>query len=168
MEELQTFHETDIILVCGLYGAGKSQFSKKFFVETGRLRVNRNEIRKMLYEMIHFGKPWSAQSYSEVDENLVKHTERKIIEQLLFDNRKILIDNTSVTRKSRAQYISLAHQSMDTIGVIFLNTPLGKCLERNKQNPQGVPPTVITNQSQQLELPEDTEGFEEVLILDDF
>ena len=118
--DLNKFEKTDIVLVCGLPAAGKSHFARKFFADSGRKRVNRKEIRRLLYEMTSFGNKWSESMFSHVDENLVKHTERKLIEHLLVNNEKILIDNTCITAASRKIYVSIAGR-FKKIPVLFVN-----------------------------------------------
>jgi transcriptional regulator of acetoin/glycerol metabolism len=56
VEVLERIMSLDIVLVCGLPGSGKSHFSREYFQDSERDRVNRKEIHRMLYEMIHFGK----------------------------------------------------------------------------------------------------------------
>ena len=56
--DLAKFNDLDIVLVCGLPGSGKSRFGSGFFKESGRRRVSRRDIRRMLYEMTTFGEPW--------------------------------------------------------------------------------------------------------------
>ena len=106
--DLKKFENLDIILICGLPAAGKSHFSRRFFKESGRTRVSRKEIRRLIYEMTSFGEKWEESMFSHVDENLVKHTERKVIEHLLVNNEKVLVDNTSITVASRNMYLSVA------------------------------------------------------------
>lgn len=96
--DLTKMHSLDIILIAGLPGSGKSQFAKTNFQSADRQRINRKEIRKMMYEMAHFGDAWKESYFNDHDEILVKHVERKIIEHLLQINKKVLIDNISVTK----------------------------------------------------------------------
>ncbi len=166
--DLTQYNNLDIILVCGLPGSGKSHFSKASFKDSGHKRVNRKEIRGLLYEMSHFGEPWSEELFSETDESIVKHVERKILEHLLQKRQKVLIDNTSVTVSSRKTYINLAKQMNRSIGVIFLNIPLIKCLQRNRSRQDRIPDTVISNLSATIELPKKEEGFKQVLIIDNY
>ena len=158
----------NMILVCGLPGSGKSHFSKSHFQNTDRKRINRKEIRRHLHEMLNFGEKWSEENFNESDEFLVKHVERKTIEHLLQGKYKLLVDNTSVTKSSREAYIHLAQRMHCNIGVIFLDTPLKLCLERNRQRHDPVPGLAITNLSAALELPTEDEGFREVIILDNY
>jgi len=166
--DLTKFHSLDIILVCGLPGSGKSHFSRTFFRDTGRKRINRKEIRRLLYEMTTFGEKWSEELFNKHDESLVKHVERKMLEHLLQNKQKVLIDNTSVTSSSRKTYIDAAKQLRKTIGVIFLKIPVQKCLERNRSREDPIPDMVISNLSAAMELPKREEGFEEVLVIDNY
>lgn len=166
--DLKKFEKLDVVLVCGLPSSGKSHFARKFFIDSGRKRVNRKEIRRLLYEMASFGNKWSESMFSDVDENLVKHTERKVIEQLMVNNEKVLIDNTSVTVDSRKRYVSTVQRFNKSIGVIFLNTPVLLCLERNQGKEDPVPGTVISNLSAAIALPTKDEGFIEILVIDDY
>lgn len=166
--DLKKFEKTDIVLVCGLPAAGKSHFARRFFLDSGRKRVNRKEIRRLLFEMTSFGNKWSENMFSHIDENLVKHTERKVIEHLLVNEGKVLVDNTSITAASRRIYVSIARRFNRTIGIIFLNTPVLLCLERNKGKEDPVPGTVISNLSAALALPAREEGFNQILVVDDY
>ena len=166
--DLSKFEALDILLVCGLPGSGKSAFSKQYFSNSGRARVNRKEIHRLLYEMIHFGKRWTEQEFDALDEHLVKHVERKIIEQLLQKNQKVLVDNTSVSESSRKSYVGIAQQMHRTIGAIFLYTPPATCLQRNREREDPVPERVISNLAAAIDLPGKEEGFKEVLVLKDY
>jgi predicted kinase len=166
--DLKKFEKTDIVLVCGLPAAGKSHFARKFFADSGRKRVNRKEIRRLLYEMTSFGNKWSESMFSHVDENLVKHTERKLIEHLLVNNEKILVDNTCITAASRKIYVSIAGRFKKSIAIILLNTPVLLCLERNKGKEDPVPGTVISNLSAALTVPAKEEGFNQIMVINDY
>ena len=166
--DLSKFLPLDIVLVCGLPGSGKSVFSKQYFANSGRARVNRKEIHRLLYEMIHFGEKWTEKEFDEIDDFLVKHVERKIIEHLLQNKQKILIDNTSVSESSRKTYVGIARQMHKTIGAIFLQTPPATCLERNRSRKDPVPERVISNLAATIDIPRNEEGFKELLILKEY
>ena len=163
--DLAKFQSLDMVLVCGLPGSGKSRFAAEFFADSGRDRVNRKEIHRLLYEMIHFGKKWSETEFDELDDFLVKHVERKIIEHLLQNKQKVLVDNTSVSASSRKTYLGIAHPMHKTIGVVFLLTPPLKCMERNRGREDPVPERVISNLAAAIDLPTVQERFREVLVL---
>lgn len=155
-----------MVIVCGLPGAGKSTYARENFQDTGHKRVNRNEIRRLLHSMITFGESWHADLFDERDEALVKHVERRIIEHLLHEGEKTLIDNTSVTAASRNHYLKLAHAAGRTAGVIFLHVPVHTCLERNQDHEDHIPDRVVVNLFAAIELPTISEGFQKVLIVE--
>lgn len=165
--DLTNFYLLDIVLICGLPGSGKSHFATTYFTPDNWKRISRKEIRRLLYEMTTFGNKWKGE-YNVEDEFLVKHVERKIFEHFLQNRNKVLIDNPSITKSSRKNYLSIAEQRSNTIGVILLNTPLMKCLERNKGREDKIPDTVISDLYAKLELPEKDEGFEEILVINNY
>ncbi len=163
--DLSVFQGLDVVLVCGLPGSGKSHFARTFFRQAGFKRVNRKEIRKLIHEMMDFGERWSEKDFAAGDEFLVKHVERKIVEHLLQNRNRVLIDNTSVSADSRRHYVTIARQMHKSIGVVFMNTPAQTCLERNRRREDPVPETVISNLAAALELPRAEEGFRQVLVV---
>jgi predicted kinase len=165
--DLSRLHALDIVLICGLPGAGKSSFARTHFQNSGRKRINRKEIRRALFEMENFGDRWSEERFNNVDEYLVKHVEKKIVEHLLQNRQKILIDNTSVTAASRKTYLAIAHQTHHSIGVVFLSCPASTCLARNRSREDPIPETAISKLAAILEPPSLQEGFAERLIVND-
>ena len=165
---LEPFFGLDVVLVCGLPASGKSHFSRRYFDRDGRKRINRKEIRRSLYQMTEFGRKWEEELFDNSDEGLVKHVERRILEQLLHNGNKVLIDNTSVSVSSRKTYLNVARQMHKSIGVIFLNTPLKRCIQRNNERTHHVPDGVIANLSVAIELPRSDEKFDELMIIQEY
>ncbi|MCL2704776.1 MAG: ATP-binding protein [Spirochaetaceae bacterium] len=167
---LEQFRKCDMVLVCGLPGSGKSYFARKYFAKSGRKRVNRKEITRTLYEMISFNSKWSEDKFDHVDENLVKHLEKKIIEHLFQLGEPLLIDNMSISTESREAYLTLAARNKKTISAIFVNTDLATCLKRNREREphEVVPESIISNLVAKIQYPERKEGFKDVLIIDKF
>ena len=153
-------------MICGLPGSGKSTFARAYFQQSGYKRVNRNEIRRMLHSMTTFGQRWRADLFDEGEETLVKHVERRIIEHLLHEGERVVIDNTSVTAESRRNYVTMAERMRRRVGVIFLNTPVGTCLERNQSHEDHIPDSIVSNLYAAIELPSRSEGFLEVLVVE--
>ena len=164
--DMNKFHHLDVVVICGLPRAGKSRFASAYFGGKDRKRINRAEIRKFLYTMMNFGDEWFEKYFKEEDESLVKHVERKIFEHFLHNGRKVLIDNTSVTKSSRKHYVVIAKQMSKSIGTIFLNTSIQLCLERNQTQEDSIPDHVLSGLYAKVELPEREEGFKEWLIVD--
>ena len=168
MINIDKMDSMDIVLLAGLYGSGKSEFARQYFLGKSRYRISRSEIRKSIYEMTNFGEKWDAKHFNEMDDTLVKHIERKIIEHYSHHKRKILLINTFVTKKSRKMHLELANKSRKTIGIVFLHTPLRVCLEQNEKYSKGVPASVINTLYPRIELPSKAEGFTDVQIIEDF
>jgi len=166
--DLQRLQNVDIIVVCGLPGSGKSHFASAYFSGSGRLRVNRKELRRLLFEMTHFGQKWSEKEFASSDEFLVAHVERKIIEHFLQNHKKLLIDNTSMSRESRKHYVTIARQAGRSISAVFLDTPVAQCLQRNRSREDAIPERVISNLAAEKELPEVSEGYKDVVIVTDY
>ena len=163
--DISSFQSLDVVLICGLQGAGKSHFARSYFNTNKRKRINRKEIRRLLYEMTNFGEPWKEDFFNEHDEILVNHVERKIFEHLLQNRYPVLVDNTNVTAEARASYVSAAKRLGKSVGVIFLDLPLKVCLERNREREDRLSESIITNLYATLELPTKAEGFKELLVL---
>ena len=165
---IDIFNSLDVILICGLPGAGKSHFAKTYLSKNERKHINRKEIRKFIYEMTTFGDKWYESYYTEKNENIVKHVEKRLYEHLLGQNYRVLVDNTGMNRSSRKKYVEIAKKAGKSIGVVFLNTPLQKCILRNQELEDSVPSTIVSNLFASRELPEKDEGFKEVLILENY
>ena len=166
--ETARFQALDIVLICGLPGSGKSHFASTYFSEGGRKRVNRKEIRRLLFEMTNFGRPWSEKEFASNDEHLVNHVERKIIEHLLQTKQKILVDNTNISVEAPKPFLTIAHQASRSIGAIFLDTPVLRCLERNRSRKDALPERLISQLAAEKELPRPEEGFKEVLVIESY
>lgn len=166
--DLTAINTADIIMLGGLYGAGKSSFAKKYLYGKGRYRISRSEIRRHIYEMAHFGETWSGDKFSEEDDALVKHVERKMMEHYLHNKRKILLVNTFMSVKSRAGFLNIAKDTNHSISIIFLDTPLEKCNVQNNEEKSGVPSRVIYELNFKKELPATKEGFSKVMIINDY
>ena len=87
-----------------------------------------------------------------------------VVDELLQNKQKVLIDNTSVSAESRKSYVGIANQMHKSIGVIFLHTPAATCMERNRALPDPVPERVIPNLAAAIDLPRAEEGFREILV----
>jgi len=152
----------DIILIIGNYGAGKSYIAKTYF--TDRKRINRLEIRQMLKSMTEHGEKWDPNEWDEDIEGLVKHMEYDIICHFLERNQKIIIDNTSLSKKSRKRYVEYALHYKKSIACIFLNRDINYLLDQNKKRGFPVPEHVIVNLHSKVEPPTLDEGFNLVLV----
>lgn len=165
---LEKMKSLNMLLLCGLYGSGKTQYALTYLKDASRHRISRTEIRKLIFEMTSFNQHWTSDKFNEEDDVLVKHVERKILEHFLHNKRNILIVNTFMTVQSRARFIKIAKDARRSIGAIFLDTPLEMCLENNQKFSTGVPAHVVNKLNFKKVLPTKSEGFDEVMIVTDF
>lgn len=162
---MNNIHKCNIVLLGGLYGSGKTEFALKNFKNHSRYRISRSEIRKLMFEMTNFGTQWTADKFTEEDDVLVKHVERKILEHYLHNKRNVLIVNTFVTPESRSRFLKLARDLKRTIGMVFLDIPVDICIKNNENKSSGVPDYIVHQLSNKKVLPSRKEGFDEVLIV---
>ena len=158
-EELDKY---DIILIVGNYGSGKSSLAKEHFPD--RKRINRLEIRHYLKEMTEYGKRWESDDWNDDIEGLIKHIENDIISYYLERKQKILIDNISVTKKSRKRYIDCAQKFHKSIACVFLNPDISVVMKQNRMREFSVPDRIIVDLYSKIELPEQGEGFDKVMV----
>lgn len=160
-----THADVQVVLICGNYGSGKSSLAGREF--GARKRINRKEIRRFLATMTTHGKTWSATDYTPEEESIVKHIELAILRYYLERKEPLVIDNSSVTRKSRAVYIREARAQGAAISCIFVQVPVAELLQRNRARDaaERVPETVISQLYAKTELPERDEGFQRVTIV---
>ena len=161
----EEFDKYDIILIVGNYGSGKSSLAKEHFPD--RKRINRLEIRHYLKEMTEYGKRWKSDDWNEDIEGLIKHIENDIISYYLERKQKILIDNTSVTKKSRKRYIDCAQKFHKSIACVFLNPDISVVMKQNRMREFSVPDRIIVDLYSKIELPEQSEGFDKVMVYKD-
>jgi len=160
IEDLEKY---DIILIVGNYGAGKSHLAREYFEH--RKRINRLEIRYHYKEMTEHGKKWCAEDWNEETEGFIKRLEYDIIRYLLEKNEKIIIDNTSLTKKSRKRYINYARNFKKSIACIFLKRDVSVLLKQNKMGEYAVPDHIIVRLYAQTEIPSEQEGFDKVIVM---
>jgi predicted kinase len=160
---MEEFKKYDIVLILGNYGSGKSQVAREYFHE--RKRINRHEIRHHLKEMTQHGADWNADDWDEELEGLIKHVEYDVIVHFLERNEKIIIDNTSLTVRSRKRYIDYARKFHKSIACIFLNKDTSVLLAQNRSREFPVPEHLIVKLYAKTEIPAIDEGFAQVLIM---
>lgn len=86
---------------------------------------------------------------------------------MIYDN--VFADATHLNFASRNKTISRINAPVDEINVVFLNTPLDICIERNakREGRKFVPETVIKDMFNKIKVPEKEEGISKVYIIED-
>jgi len=160
---IEDLHRYDIVLIVGNYGSGKSSLAREYFRD--RKKVDRHEIRHYLKAMTEYGARWTPEDWDEDLEGLIKRIEYDLIVHLLERDQKILIDNTSLTVKSRKRYIEHAKKFHKSIACIYLNRDSSTLIEQNRSREFPVPDSVIVQHYARTEVPSVAEGFAQVLII---
>ena len=86
---------------------------------------------------------------------------------MIYDN--VFADATHLNFASRNKTISRINVPVDEINVVFLNTPLDICIERNakREGRKFVPETVIKDMFNKIKVPEKEEGISKFYIIED-
>ena len=86
---------------------------------------------------------------------------------MIYDN--VFADATHLNFASRNKTISRINVPVDEINVVFLDTPLDICIERNakREGRKFVPETVIKDMFSRIKVPEKEEGISKVYIIED-
>lgn len=116
-----------LILMCGCPGAGKSHYLNVVVSSgMGEIAISRDKIR---YSMIKGKEDYFSKENEVFDEYI-----RQI--QAALDNPKIYrvyADATQLTEKSRNKVLDRLNLDNVSVSIIWKNTPLELCLQRNKQ-----------------------------------
>lgn len=130
-----------IILCRGIQGSGKTTWAKQYCKEhPNTIRVNRDDIRQM------FSQKWSKEL-----EQIVIDTELRAIDNALYEEMDVVVDDVSNLNKytvDKIWDIVRKYQQMRSIsdyGIIYqdLFTPLEECIERDSKRPNPIGEEVI-------------------------
>jgi predicted kinase len=133
---------TELVLLIGLQGSGKSSFYRARFAETHDLVSkdlfpnNRNAARR----------------------------QRLLVEEALRADRSVVVDNTNATLEERAELIALAGTLEARVVAYYFQSRLAECLERNRQR-EGkarVPDVALYATRKRFRFPALAEGFDEL------
>lgn len=120
--------------------------------------ISRDEIRFSLLQ--------KDDDYFDKEGEVVNQFIQQINNSLsIYEN--VFADATHLNASSRNNTISKIKVPVDEINVIFLDTPLGLCLERNakREGRKFVPKKVIEDMYSRIRIPEAEEGINKVYIV---
>ena len=160
---VDSVRELDLVLVAGVQGSGKTTITTGLFRD--RVRVNLDEIR-FFYKRMTTGGVWTSDDWRPAIEPLFRKIEDDVLRFNLQSGQRVVVDNTNISRKSRAHYLALAKALGKSIGLIFLDLPLDTCLTRNRSRSAFVPEPVIAEFFQMREMPDADEGFDRLHVVD--
>ena len=137
MFEINQSRRTIIILI-GIPASGKTTFYRRFF--------------KGSFEHIN------------LDTLHTRNNEQQIIESCIADGKSFVVDNTNPAKDDRCRYIPLAKASGYHVVAVYFESKVSDCIARNanRTGKARIPDTAVASISNKLELPEASEGFDEM------
>ena len=144
-----------VFMMVGCPYSGKSTYAKEIANEYGAEIVSSDRIR---FERF-------ADASCQKDPQKVFEICRKRMHQFLQVERNVIIDATSMTRKSRRSFLCELdrYEDLDVIAVVCA-VPLEELKIRQKKRPRFVPWDVIMKQLKQFEFPLYGEGFSDIWV----
>lgn len=126
------------VIFTGLQASGKSSFYKEYLA-SAHVRINLDELH-------------------------TRNKEKLLLEECIADGRSFAVDNTNPTAADRARYILPAKKAGYFVTAVYFRSSVKECIERNKsrEGKAKVPVVAITTTSAKLEIPEKTEGSDEL------
>ena len=126
------------IIMMGIQASGKSSFCKGQLSE-GYVRISLDELNTRNKEKLQF--------YECVE-----------------NGKGIVIDNTNPTKEDRQRYIPTLKDAGYVIAGYFMQSRVADCVARNekREGKEKVPRAAIAATSNKLELPDYSEGFDEL------
>ncbi|WP_310424872.1 AAA family ATPase [Chamaesiphon sp. VAR_48_metabat_135_sub] len=93
-----------------------------------------------------------------------RHREQRMFETCLEIHQQFVIDNTNPTKLDRQRYIEPARQHKFKVVGYYFESRVRDAIERDRQRPlaQQIPEKGIFGTAKRLELPNYTEGFDEL------
>ncbi len=114
---------TRLLITRGLPASGKTTFARK--LQPGVVRVNRDDIRRMLH---------GCRLFTQWAEGQVTHVQRASVEALLRAHADVIVDDTNLRAKTVREWAELAARFGATFEVHdFTDVPLDECLRRDAE-----------------------------------
>ncbi len=133
----------ELIVFCGLQGAGKSSFYLKHFADT-HLRINLDMLR-------------------------TRRREAAIFDACLSAGQRLVVDNTNVSREERQRYLEPAAEAHFRSIAYFFDVPFDTCAERNRERMgrARIKEAGLHAMRAKLEPPSFDEGFAEIFAVNE-
>jgi predicted kinase len=157
--------------MCGLPGSGKSFQSQKLLNENpNSCIINLDKMREMLvskYEDF----PFDNSLYSVSLNNIILNIKNEVLSSALNRKMNVIIDETHISKRLRKWEIERIKESSiikPKIVLVYLEeNNKEKLLEYRMQTPNGVSKekwkSVIENMDNHFEIPDVSEGFDEII-----
>lgn len=122
-----------VLILQGLPASGKSTVAKNLVMEEGFVRVNKDDLRAMMY----------GDSFSKRSEKAVCSIRDKIINDTLKRGGNVVVDDTNFNHKHIAQITNIARNYKAEVEVRLIDTPVDVCIERNAKREKPIPEVAI-------------------------
>jgi predicted kinase len=147
-----------IFMMVGLPGSGKS-YQAKLLSEQYKASIHSSDsIREELY-----GDPRIQDNHE-----LVFRTLHQRVKEDLHNNKNTIYDATNINYKRRKAFLQELSKTECWKVCVFVATPYKVCLERNKSRNAVVPEDVIKNMLEHFWVPQNYEGWDDIVIVKDF
>lgn len=148
----------EIIFLVGAPGSGKSTYAKEKLKNCKTEIFSSDEIRGELY----------GDEKIQKDPALVFKTLYSRATEAFKSGKNIVIDATSINRQDRKKGLEWFKDFSAYRKAIFLNVPFEICLKRDASRQRNVGEGVLQKFFDGLELPTKEEGFDEIIIVNNF
>jgi predicted kinase len=130
----------ELVIFCGLQGAGKSTFYRTRFASTHR-HVSKDNFP-------------NASNRERRQQNLIR--------EALQQGHSVVVDNTNVTVAERATLIALGRDYQARVIGYYFESQIQECLERNslREGKARVPDVALYVTAARLQIPTCAEGFD--------
>lgn len=114
-----------ILVLSGLPASGKSTEAMKWFEEDpdNRFRLNYDNLRLLM-----FGADWK---WNRADEDRMQEEGFRLAVDAIGKGQSVCIDNTNLTYKDRAKWVTLANASGVPVEIFEMPTPVETCVLRD-------------------------------------
>ena len=134
-------NNTEIVVLVGLPGSGKSTWVKENLYDT-HVRIN--------LDMLN-----------------TRRKESVILNTCIAAGASCVIDNTNITKAEREKYIDIAILNKIPIRCVWINRDVKSCISQNRTRDKVVPNIAIYTKNKKFEEPTLEEGFIDIQIVDD-
>ena len=128
-----------LLVLRGLPGSGKTTYARDLVEKMGYVRVNKDDLRKMLHNGHH----------SQSKEEMVLEIRDSIVFSALYAGKNIVVDDTNIHPKHEKRLRQIADMVSKTKKVSFkvmdefLKTPVEQCIENDLKRFDSVGEQVI-------------------------
>jgi predicted kinase/predicted HD phosphohydrolase len=145
-------------MTVGLPASSKSTIAEEYSKTYNATIHSSDAIRKELFD---------DENYQEDNEQVFKTLTDRIKNDLR-NNKNTIYDATNISYKRRMAFLTSLNK-IDCYKIcLFVATPYEKCLENNRNRERKIPDYVITNMYKNIYIPQNYEGWDDIVLVDNF